>query len=166
VGQVQQATFYNQPDEIVWCWTTDGIYSMKSAYSIQCSVSFSRFDGKSIWKAHAEGKQKFFAWLLVQTSRQTCCVIRSKALATHLCLQCTFTKEVWFLVRSWKGVAVQVPADNASVGDWWQPAQIAAKKKGGIWKEINRRVSDGRFQQPVQVLQLIKKEVDLCRQAC
>jgi len=72
VGQVQQATFYNQPDEIVWRWTTDGIYSMKSAYSIQCSVSFSRFDGKSIWKAHAEGKQKFFAWLLVQTSRQTC----------------------------------------------------------------------------------------------
>lgn len=55
-----------------------------------------------------------------------------------------------------------------------QPAQTEATKKGGTddlyhldyGRERNRRVSDGRFQQPVQVLQLIKKEVHLCRQAC
>jgi len=34
-------------------------------------------------------------------------------------LQCTFSKEAWFFARSWKGITVQVLADNASVGDWW-----------------------------------------------
>lgn len=187
--QVQQATFYNQPDEIVWCWTTDGIYSVKSAYSIQCSVSFSWFDGNSISKAHAEGKAKIVCLAFgsdQQTNLRLGMYLWSKcllcdlgqALVTHLCLQCTFTTEVWFLVRSWKGIAFQVPTDNASVGDWWhaslsnlprqQQRRKAALMIDTTWnmEGRNHRVSDGRFQEPVQVLQLIKEEVDLCRQAC
>ena len=88
----------------------------------------------------------------------------------------------WFLVRNWKEITVQVPAGNASVGEGWHaslsnlPRQQQRRKAALMiyttWnmegKEYGRKeiaVSDGRFQQPVQVLQLIK-EVDLCRQAC
>jgi len=36
---------------------------------IPCSAAWNAglFDGRSVWRAHAEGKHKFFAWLFVQS---------------------------------------------------------------------------------------------------
>jgi hypothetical protein len=64
---VQSVQLTDQPDSIVWRWTADGTYSAKSAYNAQFIGSYSFFRGDSIWKAEAEGKHKFFAWLLVQS---------------------------------------------------------------------------------------------------
>jgi hypothetical protein len=69
----------------------------------------------SIWKAHAEGKLKFFAWLLVQAKILTadklelrhwpcnpiCSLCDQEAeIAAHICIHCPFAKEVWMLVKN------------------------------------------------------------------
>jgi hypothetical protein len=58
----------DQDDQILWRWTADGTYTIKSAYLAQFSRSYSDIMANSIWKAHAKGKLKFFAWLLVQAN--------------------------------------------------------------------------------------------------
>ena len=55
------------PGSITWSWTADGVYMAKSVYNAKFSGSYSSFKSDDIWKAEAEGKHKFFAWLLVQS---------------------------------------------------------------------------------------------------
>ena len=42
----------------------------KSVYQAQSKGSYCSFKVKSIWRVHAEGKLKFFAWLPVQAPIQ------------------------------------------------------------------------------------------------
>ena len=63
---VQQVQLNNELDSIYWRWTVDGTYIARSIYSAQFVGPYNNFNGASIWKAKAEGKQKFFAWVLVQ----------------------------------------------------------------------------------------------------
>jgi hypothetical protein len=64
---VQQIQLTNEPDHLVWRWTSDGQYTSKSAYKEHFNGSFCTFNASTIWKAETEGKHKFFAWLLVQS---------------------------------------------------------------------------------------------------
>ena len=64
---VQGSQLSNTPDSIAWKWTADGVYTAKSAYEAQFLGSYSPFRGEFIWQAEAEGKHRFFAWLLVQS---------------------------------------------------------------------------------------------------
>lgn len=64
---VQDVQLNDQEDNIVWKWTGHGSYTSKSAYLAQLKG----FDAKAIWHAHAEGKQKYFGWLLVQSKIMT-----------------------------------------------------------------------------------------------
>ena len=63
---VQSVQLSDQQDQITWRWTSDGIYMTKSAYNAQFPGSFSTFRADNVWRADAEGKLKFFAWLLMQ----------------------------------------------------------------------------------------------------
>jgi len=113
---VQNVQLTQHPDEIVWRWTPDGVYTTKSAYNIQLQGVYSTFDGRLLWKAHAEGKHKFFTWLLLQSKILTAdklllrnwpcnpiCSFCDQELETavHLCLSCCYAKEVWHLVCNW-----------------------------------------------------------------
>jgi hypothetical protein len=62
---VQEVNFTDQTDILQWRWTSHCAYTSKSAYRAQMHGSYCSFDADGIWKAHAEGKHKFFAWLLV-----------------------------------------------------------------------------------------------------
>jgi len=63
---VQSQQLNDQEDQITWRWTADCNYSTKSAYLAQFKGSYTTILANSIWKAHAEGKLKIFAWPLVQ----------------------------------------------------------------------------------------------------
>ena len=94
---------------------TDGIYSVKSAYNLQFQGSYSTFRSDTIWQAEAEGKHKFFAWLLVQCKILTAdkllarqwpcnpicslCNIEQET-AAHLILHCPFAQQVWERLQS------------------------------------------------------------------
>jgi len=64
---VQDVQLTDQEYKIEWKWTRHGSYTSKSAYLAQLKVTYNSFDNKDIWHAHAEGKHKFFAWLLMQS---------------------------------------------------------------------------------------------------
>ncbi|RCV34837.1 hypothetical protein SETIT_7G189700v2 [Setaria italica] len=57
---IQEINFTDSPDEIVWRWTVDGVYTAKSAYKIQFKGSYYTFQAKTLWKAQVEGKHHFF----------------------------------------------------------------------------------------------------------
>lgn len=52
---------HNVRDSAIWRWTTNGVYSTRSAYRIQFKGSFRFFRSVLIWKAQVENKRKFFA---------------------------------------------------------------------------------------------------------
>jgi len=102
---VQEVVFNEEADQITWKWTANGLYSSKSAYDIQFAGSFCTFDSSAIWTAKAEGKHRFFAWLLVQERIQTADNLLIKGIPcdplcslcnqepetpAHLCLHCYF----------------------------------------------------------------------------
>jgi len=102
---VQQVTLRDQADQLLWRWTANGAYSSKSAYLAQFNGTYSTFLGNYIWKAQAEGKHKFFAWLLVQSKILTADKLIKRAwlcdpncplcdqeaeIAAHLCLDSVF----------------------------------------------------------------------------
>lgn len=113
---VQQVQLSNIEDSIRWKWTESGVFSAKSAYLAQFKDSFSPFNAKYIWCAHAEGKHKFFTWLFIQSKVLTAdkllqrhwpcnpvCLLcdQEPETADHLFMRCPFAKEVWELFRSW-----------------------------------------------------------------
>jgi len=189
---VQQAVLTDNTDEISWRWSADGAYSSKSAYLAQFPGSFAAFQGNDIWKAQAEGKHKFFAWLLVQSKILTAdklikrswpcdpvCKLcdQEQETAIHLCLECVFARDVWSLMRIWSAGLVQVPEPGLEIDDWWKSSlnnlskadrRIAAGllmyTAWNIWKERNRRVFQGVSTSAPQVFALIKEELGL-RQA-
>lgn len=133
---VQSVQFLDTPDVITWKWTASGTYSAKSAYNIQLLGTQGIFDGRSVWRAHAEGKHKFFAWLFVQGKILTAdnlvrrnwpcnpiCSLCDQELETaaHLCLTCSFAKEVWFLVANWATLDLRLmTGDVLDVKTWWE----------------------------------------------
>ena len=165
---VQQVQLNIQPDSITWRWNADGTYTTKSAYNAQFVGSYSNFNGASIWQAEAEGKHKFFAWLLVQCKVLTAdklmarqwpsnpvCVLRNQEqeTAAHLILLCPFARLVWERIQAWAGQLVQVPNGSLEIVDWWQKELAHLPKKTrrtkaaltmycawNIWKERNRRI--------------------------
>jgi hypothetical protein len=87
-----------------------------------------------VWKAHAEGKHKFFSWLLVQSKILTAdklaarnwpcnpvCALCDQDLqdAAHLCLHCVFTREVWAQMCLWTGGVIKVPEASVGLEEWW-----------------------------------------------
>jgi hypothetical protein len=50
-------------DEIKWNWTMSGKYIVSSTYECQFQGSIGTFPATHIWKAMAEPKCNFFAWL-------------------------------------------------------------------------------------------------------
>jgi hypothetical protein len=166
---LQRVHLSNVPDYIRWRWTASGTYSSKSAYRIQFQDSFSSFNTTTLWSAHAEGKHKFFTWLLVQSKVLTAdkllarnwpcnptCILCDQApeMAVHLCLQCVFAREVWHLVATWSDDLIQAPAQDLSLEAWWNAslsghsqhhrrmvAAIQMYTTWNLWEERNRRSS-------------------------
>ena len=102
---VESVELTPEDDKIIWKWTSHGDYTAKSAYEIQFRGSFCSFRPTAIWRAHAEGKHRFFAWLLVQeklltadklmarnwSCNPTCSLCSAQPeCAQHLCLHCPF----------------------------------------------------------------------------
>ena len=139
-------------DAIKWKWTTYGEYTTKTAYNIQFAGSHSQFVGE------AEGKHRFFAWLMVQSKlltadnlikRQWPCdpicslCSQEQEMADHLILQCCFAKEVWHLAlilqccfakevwhlaSLWTQDLVKMPTEGLSIAAWWEELAVLLKK--------------------------------------
>jgi hypothetical protein len=89
-------------------WFHSLAFDSWSSYKIQFQGSYCSFNSKALWSANAEGKHKFFTWLLVQIKVLIAdkllarnwpydprCILCNQALesAMHLCLKCVFARQ-------------------------------------------------------------------------
>jgi hypothetical protein len=145
-GKVQDVQLTVQPDSIRRRWTADGSHTSKSTYEVQYKGSFCSFNSKAIWSASAEGKHRFFAWLVVQRKILTAdkllarnwpcdpnCALCEQAPETvpHLILQCVFAREVWVLVSNWTIGLILVPDQEISTENWWNASVQGRSKEEG-----------------------------------
>jgi hypothetical protein len=194
-GLLQPMVLTDEPDKISWRWTSNGVYTAKSAYDVQFRGSYCSFNTSAIWKAQAEGKHRLFTWLLIQSKIQTAdrllarnwpcnpvCILCDQAweTAAHLCLHCVYAREVWVLVASWIGGGfVQVPDLNQTLEQWWNnstinlPRQFKRAVQGilmyttrHLWKDRNQRIFQGIASSPVAVFHLLKEDFRRRRDAC
>jgi len=192
---LQDKQYTNQEDQIRWKWRDNAAYTSKWAYLVQLHGTTAplREEVFGTLMPHAEGKINLFAWLLVQSKiltadkmaakhwdcNQTCplCDQEPEA-ALHLCLHCSYSKEVWQLMSRWTAEQVLVPEGDetdmeAKLGGP-RYADPSTMKRAllmytawHIWKERNSRVlTTSKTLLPLQVLGLIQDEIKLCQQAC
>ena len=126
---IQEVQLLPQPDRIAWRWTPSGTYTAASAYKCQFLGAHPPFDTDKIWKANAEAKCRFFAWLVAHGKIRTAenlalrgwphdpicklCHIHPETVQ-HICHECSFTK----VVRDTVLTAYELPAPNiASTAD-------------------------------------------------
>lgn len=99
--------------------------------------------------------------------------------AIHLCLQCSFSKQVWHLVSVWTDGQMCTPTDEQQdLQVWWSIALQALNKQHrqskvaiiiitawNIWNERNRRVFQQLTLRLEQVFQRVQEEVAIGRRA-
>ena len=191
---VQSVQLSDQQDQITWRWTPDGTYTSKSAYNAQFLGSFSNFRGENVWRADAEGKHKFFAWLLIQSKILTADKLLARQwpcnplcplcnlvpeTASHLILHCQFAQQVWALLETWTLSIIGKPVQGLDVMTWWEKELAHLPKKDrrlkaavmiygawNIWKARNKKVFEQKNMNPGEVLQEIKFEMQCRSSAC
>lgn len=170
-------------------------YSVKSAYQVQFTGSFSTFPTSIIWKAKTEQKCRFFAWLVMHDKvltadnlakrnwphNESCSLCYCNQETTeHLLTNCNFTKAAWNLIAD----TYQLPKYHDLVGAGGPRRWITHLKKTGsnntdkrknvgillyfwlhIWKDRNRRVFQGYELSTLRVTTLMQEDINLYGQA-
>jgi hypothetical protein len=156
-------------DDIVWHWTADGEYTLKSAYQIQFEGTFCKLKMMPIWKTKAEPKCRFFAWTLLhkkiliannlikqQWPNDSACKLYGSDLETptHLCKDCNFTRQVWTWPKGWFDLLVLDTINtNGLLHNYWRKCRVKIDRARrckfdglmiyfwwNLWKERNRRM--------------------------
>jgi hypothetical protein len=118
--RVEATVLTDQPDQIVWRWSTNGVYSAKSCYRSTFQGSRACPAWKLLWKTWAPPRVKFFHWLANKDRCWTAERLRRRGLQHHprcllcdqeaesmhhLTLACPFSRQVWYDTLSWLRLA-------------------------------------------------------------
>ena len=189
-GRIQQVQLSEERDIVTWKWTTNGKYSASSAYAAQFLGRMERPDLAKAWRIRAEGKVKFFFWLMLQNRNWTadrlrargwphddaCCLCDQELeSANHLVLMCPFVKEVRELFAGTHPRMVQLMRVSHSIEEWWSKAreEVARDDQNKkdvstaiytfwhVWKERGRRIFQHEMLPATSVASLIKGDVEL-----
>ena len=68
---VNDCQLIDQPDQTIWRWTTDGKYSVKSAYKMMHTGSIAMTGHRLIWKTWGPLRVNIFLWLAVKRRHWT-----------------------------------------------------------------------------------------------
>lgn len=126
----------------VWLAEANGVFSVKSAYSLLCAGKTRSAIGKIIWKSRAPTRCKFFMFLAMRGACLTTDNLQRRgwqmASICHLCLadgescshifhDCPFTQQVWTRIRS----RLDLPCSTPSEGliNWWYTARKTVHKQ-------------------------------------
>lgn len=136
----------SQPDQTRWRWTANGEYTARSAYRMLHSGSTPLAGHNLIWRTWAPLKVKIFLWLALRRRHWTRDRRRRHGLdaqdncylcdqdpesINHIVANCSFSREVWFLVL--RALGLQLPPAAATSLRWWRAVQSLAdgeRRKG------------------------------------
>lgn len=112
---ISNITLTEERDSIHWRWTSNGKYTVKSAYEVQFRGATVYFPAKEIWTARTEPKCRLFAWLALHNKvltaenmirknwpcNPTCSLCYCLEETTvHLLTQCNYTEAAWNMVAA------------------------------------------------------------------
>ena len=155
------------PDRLLWRWSSDGHFSVRSAYQLLHEGSLHLPEIAIVWKTWAPLRVKIFLWLAWRRrlwtadrrrrhglDARTTCYLCNTAEETcdHLLATCSFSLRVWDGILSQLGLHRPSLTDCSSVLGWWQRVRELwppGARKGGdslfalvtweVWKERNAR---------------------------
>ena len=192
---VQETTLApDSHDRLVWKLTSDGQFSVMSAYK-RFFMGNTRFAcSRPIWKSKAPPRCKFFMWVAGHRKCLTAdnlerrgwpsngicpLCVQEPENCSHLFVNCRFTQQLWRSFRTWTGADFQVPGEHFSTTeDRWLKARVAIPKPlwrnfdtiailihWRIWKERNACILDNVASTVDRVLELIKEDIRMWRAA-
>ena len=187
--------FDNQPDKIIWRWTSDGVYTPASAYNFLFQCRSPNNHLADIWKIKATPKCKLHAWILLRNRALTadnlakrgwphddkCKLCNSETeTALHLFVACSFSQAVWtqVIARSALPVIFTLPTQDSSLKCWWLsslqnlPNQIKLRWQSlalltwwFLWKERNNRIFNNKARVSADLVDKIILELNDWRSA-
>jgi hypothetical protein len=155
-----------QRDKIIWRWTSNGKFTVSSAYECQFHGSMT-FPAPVIWKASSDTKSNFFTWLIVHgqvltvenmAKRNWQCIptcslcLCMKETTEHLLTKCNYTEAAWNIVaHKFNPPGYDLLRNEGGPLQWvqyllWSGTTEQKKQKLGIlftfwwqvWKERNK----------------------------
>jgi hypothetical protein len=125
---LSSVTLSEHKDEIRWRWTTNGQFTVSSAYECQFIGATSPFPATDIWKAHTELKCRFYVWLVMHNKALTTdnlikknwpcnsfcsfCFCQQET-TTHILTECNFTERKVFGATGHAGAVARDPVGPA-----------------------------------------------------
>jgi hypothetical protein len=138
-------------DSLLWRWTSDGVYSLKSAYGAFFGGRTRATASSQIWRSRAPYGCKFFAWIV---SRDQCwtadrlerrmlphpaaCPLCNQAPETlqHLLLGCVVAQEIWvWALNLWERMP-WLPLADAKILHWWTSRPCPQVTQRDLWTSI------------------------------
>ncbi|KAJ3701224.1 hypothetical protein LUZ61_004929 [Rhynchospora tenuis] len=157
----------NSLNSCSWRWTTSGIYTSASAYSILADPGLRCEYHSKLWKLKAPPRVKIFLWLLLQDRLLTqqnlnirnwpaiesciCCTGNILETSSHLFVHCPFARSIWDISQ----ICLNLPflCFPLDIKSFWlenrsrlrQPWDtIWAAVTWTLWKERNNRIFNGK----------------------
>jgi hypothetical protein len=179
-------------DKLIWKWTADGKFSVRSAYAALHFGSHPIPGCDLIWETWAPLRVKLFMWLALKGRQWTADRRRRHGLQANehcflcdqqeetiaqLVVSCSFAQQIWWNVATTLQQQM-VAVTPASILDWWTTWRqhwTRSERRGAdsifllvaweLWKERNARCFRGANTQVPQFLATLKHEADLWVQA-
>jgi hypothetical protein len=166
---ITSVTLTDQRDEITWRWTSNGKYSVASAYDCQFIGSMTSLPPTDIWTAATEPKCNFFTWLVMHDKAPTADNLSKKnwpcnptcplcfcqpETAGHLLSQCNFYEALWNVAAGRYNLPnFNILSTRGGPLEWARYLLLTGNKKERknklgilfffwwqVWKERNRRI--------------------------
>ncbi|KAL0352088.1 UNVERIFIED_CONTAM: LINE-1 retrotransposable element O protein [Sesamum calycinum] len=175
-------SFSNVPDLLIWHYSSNGIFSVRSAYHLALSLgspansSTGRWDRRMwqvVWQAHIPNKAKVFMWRAIRnilpTASNLVKRLKSESVGCPLCdfvtetpihtlLHCSFARQVWALSGfQWS----LINSHDQSVEEWFtglilklspSDLHLAVMICWSIWWSRNLKLVNKDFHPPLQVV--------------
>lgn len=179
-------------DRMVWRWSSDGRYSVRSAYQALQLGSHPIPGCVRVWEIWAPLRVKMFLWLALRRRHWTAerrrrhgleahddCFMCDQHAETldHIIVHCPFARQLWTEITSALGVTLQQQPTGTMLEWWvtWRELWPQLHRKGAdslfalvaweLWKERNARCFRGAATQIHALKSLIKHQAGLWIQA-
>lgn len=178
--------FTDEDDQLLWRWSSDGVYSSNSIYKVMLTGGKIKWSYKIIWRSYGPAKVKFFSYLCLHLKILThdsmlkrgiycqmeCALCQDCPLETayHVLFQCRYATEVWDCMGMFIVKAGSI--EETWVQSWTAFKQVVNENKRiwttrfmtvmwGIWKQRNENIFRGKRTHPELLAARIREETEL-----
>jgi hypothetical protein len=138
-------------DLLHWCWISDRVYSLKSAYGAFFGGRARATESSQIWRSRAPYGCKFFVWIVSRgrcwmadrlarrrLPRPAACPLCDQApeMFQHMFLGCVVAQEIWVWTHNLWGRLPWLPPADVEILQWWTSRPCPKATQRDLWTSI------------------------------